>query len=128
MKRMVQNVQYGHLKIVLPSGLIVEKIGAKPGPEATIVMHRWRALRRLVMAGDIGFAEGFLDADWTTPDLTSVIRFAAQNTQALSAVIDGHGLMRFGNRLRHRINANTKRGSRRNIEAHYDLGNDFYKH
>jgi cyclopropane-fatty-acyl-phospholipid synthase len=125
--RLTRNVHAGRLRIVLPSGVLIEKVGTHPGPDSMIVMRRWRALRRIVTAGDIGFAESFLDEDWTTPDLTALIRFAAVNRDALSAAIDGSLVMRFVNRIGHLLNANTKRGSRRNIEAHYDLGNDFYK-
>jgi len=124
--RLIGDIQFGRLRIVLPSGAVIEKRGSEHGPEAAIVMRNWRMLRRLVTAGDIGFAEGFLAGDWTTPDLTAVIRFAARNSEALSPAIDGNVLMRFIHRISHLLNANTKKGSRRNIEAHYDLGNDFY--
>ncbi|MND80813.1 Cyclopropane-fatty-acyl-phospholipid synthase [compost metagenome] len=125
--RLIGDIKFGRLRIVLPSGAVIEKRGSQHGPEATIVMRNWRMLRRLVTAGDIGFAEGFLAGDWTTPDLTAVIRFAARNSEALSPAIDGNVLMRFIHRISHLLNANTKKGSRRNIEAHYDLGNDFYR-
>ncbi len=125
--RLMRDVRYGHVKIFLPSGQVVEKYGAEPGPEAIINMKRWRLLPRLILAGDIGFAESYLDEDWTTPDLTAVIRFAAKNIAALAPAIEGRAMMRLFNRAKHLFNANTKHGSRRNIEAHYDLGNEFYK-
>ncbi|MGV4792022.1 class I SAM-dependent methyltransferase [Rhizobium sp. F40D2] len=127
MAHMVRNLRIGTLRIVLPSAAVIHKVGAEAGPDATIVMWRWRALRRMVTAGDIGFAEGFLQEDWETPDLTALIRLAARNGDALSPAIQGSQLMRLLNRTRHLFNANSRRGSRRNIEAHYDLGNDFYK-
>ncbi len=126
-ERMIRNIRCGRLRIVLPSRAIIEHIGSAHGPEATIVMRRWRALRRLMTGGDIGFAEGFLAEDWTTPDLAAVIRLAARNKDALSPATEGNIVVRLINRIGHLLNANTKRGSRRNIEAHYDLGNDFYK-
>ncbi|RWX75435.1 class I SAM-dependent methyltransferase [Neorhizobium lilium] len=125
-RKWLRNVQYGHLRIVLPSGEQIEQAGAWPGPEATIVVKRWRLLRRLLAAGDIGFAEGYIEQDWTTPDLTSLLKFAARNIEALSGAAQGNAVIRLANRLRHHLNANTRRGSRRNIEAHYDLGNEFY--
>jgi cyclopropane-fatty-acyl-phospholipid synthase len=127
MKRLIAGLRHGRLRVVLPSGAAVEAVGSEPGMDATIVMRRWRMLRRLLTAGDIGFAQGFLEEDWTTPDLTAVIRLAAQNADVLAPAIDGNVLMRSMNRVGHLLNANSKRGSRRNIEAHYDLGNDFYK-
>ncbi len=124
---MIRTVRYGRLRVILPSGAVVEKAGSEPGPDAMIIIRRWRLLRRLIVAGDVGFAEGFLNEEWTTPDLTALIRLAAQNRDALAPAIDGSLLMRVINRAGHLLNANTRKGSRRNIEAHYDLGNDFYK-
>lgn len=126
LERFLRGIRYGHIKIVLPSGQVINKQGFHPGPEAVILIHNWRMLRRVLAAGDIGFAEGFIEGDWTTPDLTAVIRFAARNGNALTPAIEGGLPMRIVNRIKHLFHANTKRGSRRNIEAHYDLGNDFY--
>ena len=127
MGRLLNKVSRGRLRVILPGGGIVEKCGEKDGSEATLILHRWRALRRLILNGDIGFAEGFIEGDWTTPDLTTLIRFAAQNREAFTTSMRGSPPMRLLNRLGHRLNANTRRGSRRNIEAHYDLGNEFYR-
>jgi cyclopropane-fatty-acyl-phospholipid synthase len=126
-ERLLSDVRYGKLRVTLPSGAVIEKQGAEPGPEAIISVHRWRMLRRVLMAGDVGFADGYIAEDWSTPDLTAVIRFAARNTAGLQPAVKGSMLMRIANRLGHLLNANTKKGSRRNIEAHYDLGNAFYR-
>ncbi|QND46021.1 class I SAM-dependent methyltransferase (plasmid) [Rhizobium lusitanum] len=127
LERLLGNIRYGRLRIELPSGALIEKAGSEPGPDATIVVRRWRMLRRLLTGGDIGFAESYIHGDWATPDLTAAIRFAARNGEALAPAIHGTPLMRLFYRLGNLLNANTKRGSRKNIEAHYDLGNDFYK-
>ncbi|MGQ3279308.1 MAG: SAM-dependent methyltransferase, partial [Shinella sp.] len=125
--RLIGDIRFGRLRVVLPSGATIERRGSEHGPDAMIVVRNWRMVRRLFTAGDIGFAEGFLKEEWTTPDLTAVIRFAARNSKALSSAIEGNLLMRFVHRISHLLNANTRKGSRRNIEAHYDLGNSFYK-
>jgi cyclopropane-fatty-acyl-phospholipid synthase len=127
MARLIGHLRHGRMRVVLPSGALVEASGSELAPEAVIVMHRWRMLRRLLTAGDIGFAEGYVRGDWTTPDLTSVIRLIARNGDELAPAIAGSGIIRLINRIGHLLNTNSKRGSRRNIEAHYDLGNDFYK-
>jgi cyclopropane-fatty-acyl-phospholipid synthase len=127
MAKLLNNVSKGRLRVMLPGGGVIEKSGEHEGTEATLVLHRWRALRRLILNGDIGFAEGYIEDDWSTPDLTALIRFAAQNNDAFGGSTRGSLPMRLINRLGHRLNANTKRGSRRNIEAHYDLGNEFYR-
>jgi cyclopropane-fatty-acyl-phospholipid synthase len=126
-RRFIARLEYGRLRVVLPCGAVVEKAGVEDGPDATIVVRRWRMLRRVVASGDIGFAEAYMDGDWTTPDLTSVIRLAARNNDALAPAISGSVVMRLANRIFHLLQPNTRNGARKNIEAHYDLGNDFYK-
>lgn len=123
---LIRRIRYGGLTIVTPSGGRIVYHATAPGPEACIVLHRWRAARRLLIGGDVAFAEAYMKGDWTTPDLTAVIELAARNAETLDNAIGGGPVVRTLNRLRHAMRANTKRGSRRNIEAHYDLGNDFY--
>ena len=123
---LIRRIRYGGLTIVTPSGGRIVYHAPAPGPEACIMLHRWRAVRRLLIGGDVAFAEAYMKGDWSTPDLTAVIELAARNAETLDSAIGGGPVVRTVNRLRHAMRANTKRGSRRNIEAHYDLGNDFY--
>lgn len=125
--RLLNNIERGQMRVVLPGGGTIEKSGGSEGSHAVIVLHNWRAIRRILVNGDIGFAEGFIENDWSTPDLTALIRFAAQNREAFARSMRGSLPMRLINRLAHGLNANTRGGSRRNIEAHYDLGNEFYR-
>jgi len=117
---------FGSLKVITPAGERIELRGAFAGPEAVLVVRRWRALWRLMRGGEIGFAEAFIDGDWTSPDLTRLLEWASRNEQA-TGVYRGHIGARLMRRLAHGLRANTRRGSRRNIAAHYDLGNDFYR-
>jgi len=119
-------LRVGHLRVVTPGGEAMNFIGSAPGPEATLVLQRWRTLRRLLRDGDIGLAEAYMDGDWSSPDVAALIEFGARNDDALAPVIDGIAPLRLLRRLRHRLRANTRAGSRRNIIEHYDLGNDFY--
>lgn len=132
---LLSRIRIGSLTIVTPSGLRLSSLPVGPGPkgrpeggepEGVLVLHRWRTLRRLLVQGDISFAEAYMDGDWSSPDLPALIELAARNAPTLNASIDGHPLTRLWHRLRHRLNANTRAGSRRNITFHYDLGNDFY--
>lgn len=122
----IRRVKFGGVTVVTPSGGRIVHHASAPGPEACIVLHRWRAVRRLIFGGDVAFAEAYMNGDWTTPDLTAVIELAARNGETLDTAIGGGPLVRGVNRLRHALRVNTRRGSRRNIEAHYDLGNEFY--
>jgi cyclopropane-fatty-acyl-phospholipid synthase len=125
--RLLESLRYGSLSVTLPSGQKLVRVGPEPGPEATLVLHRWRALRRLVTGGDIGFAQAWIDGDCSSLDLTALIRLAARNLHARGEASKGSALSQLAFRLRHRLNANTRRGSARNIIAHYDLGNEFFR-
>ena len=114
------------LRVTLPGGEVVTIAGRRDGPQGAIVLNNWRALARLALAGDIGFAEGYVAGDWTSPDLLALLRLAARNLRSLARANEGSRLMRALERLRHFGRVNTRRGSRRNIVAHYDLGNAFY--
>ncbi|GAB0119663.1 class I SAM-dependent methyltransferase [Acidisoma sp. 7E03] len=123
LRRAVRSLRYGRLTCVTPDGQIIDQTAPHPGPEATLVLHRWRALRSLILTGDEAFADSYLRGDWSSPDLTAFLTLAAQNFDRRYATPWPLRLLR---RLRHRLNANTRAGARRNIMAHYDLGNDFY--
>src|SRR6185312_13785581 len=116
----------GRLTLIMPDRSVYSldsKTGT--GPHAVIKINRWRALRRFMTEGEIGFVEAYVDGDWESPELADVVELAALNTKSLNTR-NLQGLFpRLRNRIVHLLNANTRRGSRRNIAAHYDLGNEF---
>lgn len=116
----------GKLTVVTPEQDHLVYRGLAHGPEAVLVLHRWRTLRRLLLQGDVGFGEAFMDGDWSSPDPTALLELAARNAAPLAPAIDGTPAARFINRVLHRLHANTFSGSKRNIRHHYDLGNAFY--
>jgi len=133
----------GHLRLELPGGETV-LLGAPPDAEivtlpldipgdAVIRIRHERFFKKCVLAGDIGFAESFMDGDWDTPQLTAVIAwFVLNHEQAPSlsgsrAVRSGVlNLLRLANRLGHLLRPNNRATARRNISEHYDLSNDFF--
>ena len=125
--KVLARITVGRLVVRLPSGDEVEARGPVDGPDATVVLHNWKVLRQLLLGGDIGFAEAYMDGQWSSPDLPALIELAALNQDALGDAVTGSAVLRLINRLRHGRHANTRRGSRRNIVSHYDLGNDFYR-
>ena len=116
------------MTVVDPSGARA-CIGASTGSGASPLIWRlkhWRAVRRMIARGDIGFAEGYVAGDWDTPDLTRLLLAFAENYDHLERMVGGNPLARGIDAVIHALSGNTRRGSRRNIVAHYDLGNDFY--
>ncbi len=124
--RLLQKFTIGRVTVQLPDGERIEHVGPLPGPHAVLVLHNWHAMRRLIFGGRLGFAEAYMDGDWTSPDLTALIECAALNQDAAARAITPSLVRRVLDRVAHAARANTRRGSRRNIVAHYDLGNDFY--
>ncbi|HEY1427223.1 MAG TPA: cyclopropane-fatty-acyl-phospholipid synthase family protein, partial [Caulobacteraceae bacterium] len=120
------NWEFGRLVFVLPSGrdLVIE--GHQPGPEARLIVKDFRFVERVLAAGDIGFGEGFMAGEWDTPDLTALLEAFTANLDRMQRLLDGSLFIRTLNFLAHALNRNSRAGSKRNILAHYDLGNAFY--
>jgi cyclopropane-fatty-acyl-phospholipid synthase len=120
------NWRYGTVTWVLPDGQEFPCRGPEPGPDARLVVRDYRFIRRCLAAGSIGFAEGYMAGEWETPDLTALLSAFALNFDRLQALVDGNPVMRAVNLITHALRRNDRRGSKKNIHAHYDLGNHFY--
>jgi len=116
----------GDVTFVTPDGRALRLRSDAGGPSAIIRIRNFRFIRRALMAGDIGFAEAYAAGEWETPDLTAVLSVFSLNFQNLTHVTEGNPFVGVLNFLGHVLNANSRKGSRRNIHAHYDLGNAFY--
>jgi cyclopropane-fatty-acyl-phospholipid synthase len=116
----------GRLDMVLPDGRILRFTGQQPGPQAELIVHDLKFIRPVLAKGDIGFAEAFMDQKFDTPDLATLLRYFNDNWEDAGQLAIGGAIGRFLAKIGHMLHANTKKGSKRNILAHYDLGNDFY--
>ena len=117
----------GRLDFVLPDGRRFRVEGAAAGPVAEIHVHDPDVFARLIREGDLGFCEAYMEGGWSSPDLQAVMDLAqGGNNDALDGFL-GMALVRAYERLRFRLQANSKRQARKNIAHHYDLGNDFYR-
>jgi cyclopropane-fatty-acyl-phospholipid synthase len=123
--QLLQRLQHGSLSLQLPDGS-VQRFGTTDGPHAAIRLNNWKLFGAALKSGDIGFAQSHIDGDWTSPDLTALLRLFIANRETLEGAIYGSWFGRLAYRLRHLLNRNNKRNSRQNIHAHYDLGNAFY--
>ena len=123
--RFAMRLEHGRLDVHLPDGRALRFEG-KPGPEAEMVVKDLGFAKRLANGGDIGIAEAYLRGEWETPNLTHFLQVFCVNQPILQNMLDNNRLARLLQNIRHWLNRNTKRGSKRNIHAHYDLGNEFY--
>ena len=124
--RLLRGIEKGRLTLVLADGRRLVFSGDEPGPEACLHLKDPRLLLDLFRAGDLGLAEAFMEGRWDTPDLNALLSFGLANEATLSGALATRWPARILNRLYHARRANTREGSRRNIAAHYDLGNAFY--
>jgi cyclopropane-fatty-acyl-phospholipid synthase len=125
--RMLAKLQHGSLEVICPEQTyFFGDSGADLA--ASITIHDERFFSRVLWGGDDAAGDSYVDGDWSTPDPVTVVRIAARN---LSRLEGGNPLLTLANRgfhrLRHLMNRNTVAGSRRNIQAHYDLSNEFFR-
>lgn len=119
-------IERGSLTVILPDGRSYLFQGAQRGPDAVFQVNDFSFARRLATGGDIGFAEAYLRGEWETPNLARFLELFATNYNAIQTMLSGKPLARLWQIVRHFLNRNTRSGSRKNIHAHYDLGNRFY--
>ncbi|TNF60400.1 MAG: class I SAM-dependent methyltransferase [Burkholderiales bacterium] len=124
--QLLQRIRHGSLSVTLPDGS-VQRFGHVDGPHASIRLMNWNVCAAALKSGDIGFAESYIAGDWSTPNLSALLGLLLANRREVEDVIYGSWLGRFAYRVRHLLNRNSRANSRRNIHAHYDLGNAFYR-
>ena len=124
--QLLSRLKYGTLTLQLPDGSM-RRFGSGDAPTASLRLVNWNVCSASLRSGDIGFAESYLAGDWTTPHLTELLRVLIVNRKEVEDVIYGSWLGRLAYRVKHFLNRNTKANSQRNVHAHYDLGNEFYK-
>ncbi|HEV8268669.1 MAG TPA: class I SAM-dependent methyltransferase, partial [Thermoanaerobaculia bacterium] len=117
-------VEHGRVLMTFPDGT-VERFG-QSGAEVRVPIRKWSAFRRLLLGGDTGAAEAYRDGDWDAEDLVAVVSLFVANAELFDRETPLSLASDALNRARHALRRNTRRKAKRNIEAHYDLGNDFY--
>lgn len=127
--KLLAQLEVGQLHVTWPHGLhsVYGVAQTVNGLHAQLHIHDWQVCAAVLKSGDIGFAEEFIDGHWSTPNLLPLLRLLVANRRVLEQVVYGHWWGRLAYRLRHLLNRNSKANSRKNIHAHYDLGNLFYQ-
>ncbi len=129
--RMLEKMRHGSLALQLPDAS-VRHFGksahatAAAHPAATMTWHNWSVCSAALKSGDVGFAESYIAGDWSTSDITALLRLFIRNRNDIEAVIYGSWAGRVMLRAKHWLNRNTRANSKKNVHAHYDLGNAFY--
>jgi cyclopropane-fatty-acyl-phospholipid synthase len=121
---LLENLHGGLLEVRLPDGS--SRLFGEGEPGVTLVVHDEVVFQRILARGDIGFAEAYFDGQWDSSDVTGLLRLFAANRDGLRRAVYGNWRQLLSARLRHWLNRNSRSGSKRNIMAHYDLGNAFY--
>ena len=124
--QLLQRLQHGSLTLQLPDGTL-RHFGPGGSPAAAITLRNWNVCSAALRSGDIGFAESYIAGDWTTPHLTDLLQLLIANRQQVDSMVYGSWAGRLLYRVRHLLHRNTRAGSQKNIHAHYDLGNAFYR-
>lgn len=127
MDRIDARLDKGMLEVWLPDGGLRVLGGKAPGPACEVRLRDWRALVRLVTSGSVGWYNAWANGEWGSPDPVAVFALFAANAPSLGNTARASGLSRLIGLVVHAFRRNSRRGSRRNIAFHYDLGNDFYR-
>lgn len=124
--RMLSGIHSGSLRIEFPSGATVV-VGDHTMPMLTLQILRSEFFRRVLSGGSVGFGEAYVDGLWTTSDLSGLLNLLARNQKNVGRLRKGFSVVASQlNRFYHLARRNTLKKSRENIQAHYDLSNDFY--
>jgi cyclopropane-fatty-acyl-phospholipid synthase len=126
--RLLRELRHGTLDVQLPDGSLAHfGTAAESGVRASLRLRNWNPCVAALKSGDIGFAESYIAGDWHSPDLTALLTLFTANRDAIEKVVYGSWWGSLWFRARHLFNRNSRKGSQKNIHAHYDLGNEFYR-
>jgi cyclopropane-fatty-acyl-phospholipid synthase len=123
--KLMEQMTRGSLSVTLPDGST--KVFGEGLPHAEIVLANWNVCEASFKNGDIGFGETYIAGDWSTPNLSALLDVMLGNRNEFEAVFYGTWWGKLISRAKHLLNRNTRTGSKKNIHAHYDIGNDFYR-
>ncbi len=127
---LLEHLAVGRLDVVDPDGRAWCFEGTAQSPavgRASIHVRDEAVYARVLRSGDIGLGEGYIAGEWSSPDLVALLSLAMRNRGALDRAVYGSAWGTLLHRVVHAWRRNSRTGSRRNIAAHYDLGNDFYR-
>lgn len=123
----LENCQYGALSVTTYDGTIKNFRGKNLGPIADIQLKDDRVIDWVISGGDVAFGEAYMEGFWDSSNLADFLTFLALNSHALEDFFHARKIQALVLFFKNIFTKNTKKGSKKNIQAHYDLGNDFYQ-
>lgn len=124
---MLSKIEYGSISVETPEGDYLNFNGKQDGEYVSLKIFDWKFCEELFLKGDIGLGESYIAGHWKADNINKLIKFGIDNKVQLEKVIKGSFFKIIFYRLKHLMNRNSVKGSKKNIHSHYDLGNDFYK-
>ena len=122
----LNNLKYGKLKLSIDGSHHLIS-GNLSGPNADLKIKNKNIIKKILIEGSVAFGEEYVNGNIKTSNLENLLSYFAINNDEVEKNIKYDLLFKIKNKLNHYFNKNTKKGSKRNIHSHYDLGNDFYK-
>lgn len=124
----MQHTEFGTLRLTTPKGVTLSTCGKQPGPNAQITLRTWDVIERVIARGDIALGEAYIDGQWESENVEALITFFLLNFKHFEKYAHGNFFSRIVFNIYNRfIRLNSRSGSSKNIQAHYDVGNDFYQ-
>ena len=127
LEKMLKNLKVGEIKVTFPNKDIKTFKGSIDGPSADIIFTTEKSIKDCILGGSIGFCEAIIYDEIQSKDLSKLIEIGAHEESGLNTTGNGHYFFKTLNKFFHLLNNNSLKGSKKNISAHYDLGNKFYK-
>ena len=124
-QQVLDGFDVGALEMRWPDGSV--KTHGQGDHPVTVTLHNFKPISSLFFGGRVGFAQSYIDGDWSTSDIYRLFDMIVRNEASIQSDISGGVTKRLVNLVQHAFNRNSKKGSKRNIAFHYDLGNDFYR-
>lgn len=119
-------IQLGQMDVILPDQKKLRFLGDQPGPHGVLLIHNDVMARKFLTGGRLGFCESYLDGDWSSPDIAQFFELILRNSEIMRDALHGKPWYRWLSGFIHSLRPNSKRGSKKNIYDHYDIGNNFY--
>ena len=124
---MMSNIRKGSVTIITPEEKFLKYTGIEEGEHVSIRINEWKFCEDIFMKGDIGLGESYISGYWDCGNINNLIKFGIENYNELERVIKGSLLKILFFRIKHFLNRNSRKGSLKNVHAHYDIGNEFYQ-